>query len=381
MSQESRREERATPTPALQHAIRPAPVAESTPGARAAPLRTLYLHAGAGEPGWIIGHPALAARVAWQVARPGSDSTLSRLWSGFRLAATCRCDVVVTQEYFCGLGMALGQALLRRRQPHIIWGLNQSRRLPGRGLPGRVANWAMKRVTLGVTHSRAEIALFEDHHPALRGKLHFSHWGYELPAVRPGRFSQREAPYVCMVGRNNRDYLTFAQAVRQARVHGVIIGSGIGRDLLGELRSLGVEVHQDLDFNDCLDCLRNALASAVLLRDDSRGAGHITMVSAMYMGVPQICTRAGVVADYFTEGEHGLSVPAGDAAAVADAIVLLQADPAARERMAASARAFAAAHFTNDGVAAAFSACLARVTAGPVADAATSRTAVPPAQA
>jgi hypothetical protein len=41
MSQESRREERATPTPALQHAIRPAPVAESTPGARAAPLRTL----------------------------------------------------------------------------------------------------------------------------------------------------------------------------------------------------------------------------------------------------------------------------------------------------------------------------------------------------
>jgi glycosyltransferase involved in cell wall biosynthesis len=64
--------------------------------------------------------------------------------------------------------------------------------------------------------------------------------------------------------------------------------------------------------SECVSCIRNAAANVTLLRDGSRGAGHITVVIAMHLGVPQIYSDTEVLREYFPTPGFGLPVPVGD---------------------------------------------------------------------
>jgi glycosyltransferase involved in cell wall biosynthesis len=58
-----------------------------------------------------------------------------------------------------------------------------------------------------------------------------------------------------------------------------------------------------------------------------------------------VSTAVGGVPELVREGETGLLVPSGDAAALARALQALVDDPARREAMGAAARQHAIAHF------------------------------------
>jgi glycosyltransferase involved in cell wall biosynthesis len=68
-------------------------------------------------------------------------------------------------------------------------------------------------------------------------------------------------------------------------------------------------------------------------------------MEAMAAGLPVVSTAVGGVPDLVREGETGLLVPSGDAAALARALQALVDDPARREAMGAAARQHAIAHF------------------------------------
>jgi glycosyltransferase involved in cell wall biosynthesis len=71
----------------------------------------------------------------------------------------------------------------------------------------------------------------------------------------------------------------------------------------------------------------------------------LSVMEAMAAGLPVVSTAVGGVPELVREGETGLLVPSGDAAALARALQALVDDPARREAMGKAARQHAIAHF------------------------------------
>lgn len=299
---------------------------------------------------WVESDPELRQLADWQVVSINRPSSLDRAMAGFRLPRLSGFDLVVSTEYYGALGAGLRLRVSRAATHHVVWGLNQSRQILDKPVLSHIAHWGFSRASMIVTHSRRETDLFVKYHALPRGIFRFKHWGFDVPPITPTAFSSPGEPYVCLVGRNNRDIRTFRQGVVAAGVRGIVISSRVSAEERSLLARDGIELHEDLDFNACLDCIRHSAASAVLLSDDLRGAGHITMVSAMQLGVPQIVTRAGVTRDYFTEEEHGIGVDLGNADQVAQAIRRLWATPETGRAMGLQAREIACRDYSHAAV-------------------------------
>ncbi len=320
-------------------------------------LRMLYVSPTSPGPKapWILGQGRLHADIDWDVVYLPQSGSVARFVAALFLPRRLgRYDCVITAEYYEAAGMNLRLLLTLSRTRHVIWGLNQSRKALVQKFVKPVADRLFRRADAIAVHSTSEIAMFCALHGLDEARFHFVHWGFDLPPITPTTFSAGQAPYVCLIGRNNRDLVTFAEGLAGTGMKGVVIADDVPPGVRELLDKHGVDVHLKADFNTCLDCIRNATASAVLLNDSSRGAGHITMVAAMFLGVPQIVTDTGVVKDYFTHEQHGISVPLGAPDAFRQAVLELRDDTSTRLRTSKNAQAFAMAHFTNDAVAARF---------------------------
>jgi glycosyltransferase involved in cell wall biosynthesis len=226
--------------------------------------------------------------------------------------------LVVSCEYRRAFLVNLALLLARSRAPHLVLGMNLSAKpiISRRRLLQRLIDRVFMRSTTIVVHSTIEAELFARLHDLPLERFAFSHWGFDVPADSGGRFDGETKPYFCMIGRNNRDVETFAEAVRRAGTRGIAILPGYLQ--LSSASEQTLQVHRDLPMADCVNCIRNACANVTLLRDGSRGAGHITVVTAMHLGVPQIYSETEVLREYFPLHGFGHPVPIGDPGAVAD---------------------------------------------------------------
>lgn len=260
------------------------------------------------------------------------------LWRNTRLN---QADLVITASYHMAFMIALKQILTRSRARHVSVSMNQSRRAIMARNP--VLRWAinkvMARVGLIIVHSTHEAEIFADLHDIPMERFAFAHWGYDVPEVGT-MFDDYAKPYVCMIGRNNRDHATFLAALRGSDLRGVLIVPGYA-DLSALDIPENVEVFRDLGNPDCLSCQKNALASLILVNDSDRGAGHITAVSALHLGTAQVVSDALPLREYLHDGVTALVVPVGDAGAVRAALETLRDDPQTRERLIATGRDFA----------------------------------------
>jgi sugar transferase (PEP-CTERM/EpsH1 system associated) len=89
-----------------------------------------------------------------------------------------------------------------------------------------------------------------------------------------------------------------------------------------------------------------AAADAFLLTSVSEGI-PVTVLEAMAAGVPVVATAVGGLTEILEDGATGLLAPAGDAAALSDALVRLADDRQLRTRLAAAARCRAQADFSE----------------------------------
>jgi len=87
-----------------------------------------------------------------------------------------------------------------------------------------------------------------------------------------------------------------------------------------------------------------------MLKDDSRGAGHITMISAMLMGRPQIITQAEVVQDYLELGRHAVGVPFNQPEAAAQAMRWVLEHSEQARHQARAAQRLALERYTNAAI-------------------------------
>lgn len=99
------------------------------------------------------------------------------------------------------------------------------------------------------------------------------------------------------------------------------------------------------------------LAEIDVLAIPSRSEGlPLALLEAMHVGTPVVATDVGSIPDAVTDGETGLLVPAGDPAALADAIGALLGNLNLRRRLAAAAALRARQTYTDRAMAEAYDA-------------------------
>lgn len=250
-------------------------------------------------------------------------------------------DAVMTSEYFSSFAINFRLLATLCPTPHITVGLNQSRQLlkSGHAAIDGAINRIFGRGDLYIMHSRKELDLFNRIHHLNLEKLMFSHWGFDHPGVGSDTFRTWPRPYVCLVGRNNRDVDLFCQVCRQLDCDGVIVCSShqkMPQELPGN-----VHVFRDLDMERAMSCIKHALANLILVKDGERGAGHITAVAAMLLETPQIASTVEVLSDYLIDGYNCLAVPIGDADAIRDAIAAILSAPDMSAELASNGREYA----------------------------------------
>ncbi len=125
----------------------------------------------------------------------------------------------------------------------------------------------------------------------------------------------------------------------------LLVGGGPLRDhlraqiaalgLAGSVSLLGARTQEDL-----VDIYRQATLLAlpcVVLENGDRDGIPNVLVEAMGMGLPVVSTRISGIPELVDHGRNGLLVPPRDAAALAEAMAALLADPAQRQRLQAEA--------------------------------------------
>jgi glycosyltransferase involved in cell wall biosynthesis len=266
----------------------------------------------------------------------------------FRRRDFSRYDVVAATEYYLTWAVCL-RLLLKRRGPKIVaLGLNQSRRLllSGIGFVDHLLNKVLRRSSLFVVHSKAEAQLFERIHDIPADRFVFCHWGYDLPAHDRSKTELPEGPYVTMIGRNNRDIKTFCAALGRTGVNGVLITAKYMLERYEGPKPKNVLILTDRSMEECLNYVAGSFAHLVLVLDADRGAGHISAVSAMLLGKPQIFSDVTPIGDYLIDSFNGIAVPVGAVSDVAKAILSLRDNPDLRNELGENARRFALAQLS-----------------------------------
>ena len=267
----------------------------------------------------------------------GEANSVRQLLETLRIGPAIRdYHLIVANEYSTALGLGLLAVLFRAKARMVVVGLNLSRRPFKFGFRPlqKIIDRAFGRYDAIVVHSTPEIAGFAELHRLDPSRFTVIPWGFDLPAFDRATITDLPSNYVCVIGRNNRDFATVAAGLKGTGVAGVFVGA----DPSLASAEPDIRCFKSLPFEDCLKILSGALANVILVNDSRRGAGHITAVSGMLLGKPHIFSNVATLSDYLEDGRDGIAVPLGDPAAVNRAVTRLASDPALAASMGNAAR-------------------------------------------
>ena len=199
-------------------------------------------------------------------------------------------------------------------------------------------------------------------HPAMKDRCETLPWGvdaafYTQPSTEQHAFGHG---YFVSAGKANRDHQALAECAIEGGHPTVIICSA--DTLPSAPPSPHVTVVHDATghgaaYTQLIGVFRDARAIVIPLMDVGLMAGLTSLLDAMACGKPVIMTR-NLFIDLDIEAlGFGIWVPAGDRAALGQAMARLAQDDALVHAMGAKARAFAQAHYSHE----AFSAHIAEV--------------------
>lgn len=184
----------------------------------------------------------------------------------------------------------------------------------------------------------------------------------EVAGVRAALAVPSAAPLLAMAGRISPwkgqhifvEALAQVAAVRPA-VHGVIVGQpeeadgpGYAARVAAQAAALGLDSH--LHWAGFRSDMPQVLAAADVVVHCSvkpEPFGRV-IIEGMAAGRPVVASALGGAAEIITHGEDGLLTPAGDAAALAAALLRLLDDPSQRERLGQAARRTVARRYQVD---------------------------------
>jgi len=145
---------------------------------------------------------------------------------------------------------------------------------------------------------------------------------------------------------------------RHPGAHLLVVGDGPEREKLEGLRGPGVHL-----LGNRLDAPRVLRAFDLFVLPSRNEGISNTILEAMATGLPVIASRVGGNPELVEEGETGRLVPAGDAEALAGALLDYLDGPEPRRAHGSAGRARTIAHFSIASMVAGYEAVWARVTA------------------
>lgn len=283
-------------------------------------------------------------RFSWEFMNGDLFGKKQHRWALHAWQAAARAaevDLVVSHHPYMTLWTAASLRGRRVATPHVAFSFNHGNKRFFRGPLLWLARHSLPQVGLINVLSGGERLLFNSLYDIPLSRIRFSHWAVEPPKVQaplPGEYAAVR-PYICALGRNNRDFRTLLKALESIPINVVIVCSK--RDAATLAAGPNVIVKSEISLDESLQILDGSLFSVVPLADNSTGAGHMTFVHAMHLGKPQIATDVENTRDYFIHDVHGLRVPPRDVEAMRAAVQRLLDEPQTRERFGAAARAFA----------------------------------------
>lgn len=189
------------------------------------------------------------------------------------------------------------------------------------------------RRALGLlTNSSGEVALIARRFGLPENRLRFVPMHTTIAAPQAGAGDDGT---VLSIGRTLRDLDALVAAARRVAAPFVVVAGATDR--LPEPLPANVRVLRDVPLAESHALLRQAAVVVVPLLPAERSTGQVAMFEAMALGKPVVVTRAVGTTDYVRDGENGLLVEPGDAAALAQAIERLLRNPELARRLAATA--------------------------------------------
>lgn len=217
---------------------------------------------------------------------------------------------------------------------------------------------AFEKVDAFAVFTDAEQDLYAETFGLDRSKLLRAPWGVAPPLSTP-QPALIEGDYFAALGGEARDYAILCQAARSLPdIRFAAVARPHNFDGLNPPENL--EVFYNLPFEQAWGLVQNAKAAVIPLRSRETPCGLVTLVGGMHLGKAQIVTDAAGAADYLQDEQTGLLVPAGDAQSLAAAILRLDQDGALTARLGAAAKAYAAAHCSEDATVSFFAGLLKR---------------------
>jgi glycosyltransferase involved in cell wall biosynthesis len=156
--------------------------------------------------------------------------------------------------------------------------------------------------------------------------------------------------YVCAVGGNARDYTTLgAVAERHPEIPQVwVVRPG---NLTGLHLPPNVRVAANISYPASMNFLAHSRFMVLPLKSAEAPCGHVTLVSAMYLGKAIVATCSAGITDYVTEGETGLLCAAANVDSLEEHMLRLWNDPGEAERLGGNGLAFVQNHCSDAAVA------------------------------
>lgn len=279
-------------------------------------------------------------------AESGRSPRVALKHARWALARASRYRAILSDGEHVGIPIALGKRALGIRTGHVVIGhhLTTARKRPYFRLLH--AESGMSKLIL---HSPKQLELAKSDLGIEVDRLALIPYAVDSLFWSPRR--PAEDRLVLAVGREHRDYATFARAAAHLPLQVFVAAdSAFSRDAACSLpacwpsnftcRSVGREELREL-------YARASLVVVPLLDTDFQ-AGVTTMLEAMSMSKAVLVTRTSGEPGVIDDGATGVFVPAGDSAAMAEAMIALMTDRSLRARLGSNAREAVAARFNVD---------------------------------
>jgi glycosyltransferase involved in cell wall biosynthesis len=229
------------------------------------------------------------------------------------------------------------QTLLGWREPrHVILQFIMRERTDrlGSRLKYAFMKWSLASVYRCICSARLECDYYAEAFGWPREKLLFApfHTTRQLLERAPAT----EEPFAIAAGRTFRDYRTLLEAYTGIESPLVIVATpaAIGDAALPP----HVSLRYDIPLESLMDLIARSSVVVLPLAERQISIGQSVLLQAMAMGKAVVVTRVNGTIDYVEHMVTGVLVPPHDAAALRDAILTLDRDPALRRRLGDAAR-------------------------------------------
>jgi glycosyltransferase involved in cell wall biosynthesis len=235
--------------------------------------------------------------------------------------------------------------LLTRRSGHrsvlvVCWLAEDARRLPAR----HRRRWRRRLTSFDrvVVFSANQVAILQTELRLPAGLVEAVPFGVTVAAAddsgpsTPSAPSGPAGPVVAAGVDQGRDYPTFVEALGNLPTPVTIVTN---TEQARALHTRGrVSVIGPLPRQAYLATLREAEIMVLPTHELAYPTGQTVLLESLALGKPCVVTRSAALDDYVSDGVDVLLVPAGDAAALREAVEQLQSDAELRHRLAVAAR-------------------------------------------